>query len=133
MPAGALEIADGIGGDVRGEYFHIDRFDAYWWTVSRETSTGAREAVLQFNTFPQTPQEFIAANMKSAQDPESLFVKHILVNLRTAGGALSVTDDAFTVHENGVARTERIPDGPALRRILRERFGIDGLPEFIAR
>ena len=133
MPAGALEIADGIGRDVRGEYFRIDRFDAYWWTVSRNTSAGVREAVLQFNTFPQTPQEFIAANMKSAQDPESIFVKHILVNLRTAGGALSVTDDAFTVHENGAARTERIPDGAALRRILRERFGIDGLPEFIAR
>ncbi len=129
MPAGALEIADGVGRDVRGEYFRIDRFDDYWWTVSRITSTGAREAVLQFNTFPQTPQEFIAANMKSAIDPESIFVKNVLVNLRTADGALSVTDDVFTVRRNGETRTERIRDDQALRGILKEYFGIGGLQE----
>ena len=133
MPAGALEIADGAGRDVRGEYFRIDRFDDYWWTLSRDTSAGAREAVLQFNTFPQTPQEFIAANMKSAMDPESIFVKQVLVNLRTGDGALSITDDVFTVYQNGAARTARIGDGAALRRILRERFGIDGLPEWPGR
>ena len=129
MPAGALEIADGAGRDARGEYFRVDRFDEYWWTVSRDTSAGVREAVLQFNTFPQTPQEFIAANLKSALDPESIFVRQVLVNLRTANGALSVTDDAFTVRENGQARTAPVPDDAALRRILREHFGIDGLPE----
>ena len=107
MPAGALEIADGAGGDVRGETFRIDRFDDYWWTLSRDTSAGVREAVLQFNTFPQTPQEFIAANMKSALDPESIFVKQVLVNLRTGDGALSIEDDH------------------ALRRILKDYFGID--------
>ena len=129
MPAGALEIADGVGRDVRGEYFRIDRFDDYWWTISRDTSAGGREAVLQFNTFPQTPQEFIAANMKSAMDPDSIFVKHILVNLRTGDGALSITDDSFTVYRNGGAETTRIGNGAMLRRILRERFGIDGLPD----
>ena len=133
MPAGALEIADGAGRDVRGECFCIDRFDDYWWILSRNTSAGVREAVLQFNTFPQTPQEFIAANMKSALDPESIFVKQVLVNLRTEDGALSITDDMFTVYRNGEARTARIEDGAALRRILRERFGIDGLPEWPGR
>ncbi|MBQ3303139.1 MAG: arylamine N-acetyltransferase, partial [Clostridia bacterium] len=129
MPAGALQIADGAGRDVRGEYFCIDRFDDYWWTVSRDTSAGVREAVLQFNTFPQTPQEFIAANMKSALDPESLFVKHLLVNLRTEDGALSITDDAFTVRRGGEVQTQHIAGEADLRRLLRERFGIDGLPE----
>ncbi len=129
MPAGALQIADGAGRDVRGEYFCIDRFDDYWWTVSRDTSAGMREAVLQFNTFPQTPQEFIAANMKSALDPESLFVKHLLVNLRTEDGALSITDDAFTVRRGGETQARPIAGEADLRRLLRERFGIDGLPE----
>lgn len=129
MPAGALEIADGVGRDVRGEFFCIDRFDDYWWTVSRDTSAGAREAVLQFNTFPQTPQEFIAANMKSAMDPESIFVRNVLVNLRTSDGALSITDDVFTVRRNGETRTERIRDDRALRGLLKEYFGIEGLPE----
>ena len=56
MPAGALEIADGVGQDVRGEYFCIDRFDDYWWTVSRNASAGVREAVLQFNTLAGSGQ-----------------------------------------------------------------------------
>jgi len=125
MPAGALEIADGVGRDVRGEYFRIDRFDDYWWTVSRDTSAGEREAVLQFNTFPQTPQEFIAANLKSATDPDSIFVRQLLVNLRTEDGALSITDDCFTLRRGGQTRTQMIPDDDALRRILREYFGIE--------
>ena len=82
-----------------------------------------------FNTFPQTPQEFIAANLKSALDPESLFVKHVLVNLRTEAGALSITDDAFTVHRGGEAQTRPIEGEADLRRLLRDRFGIDALPE----
>jgi len=85
--------------------------------------------VLQFNTFPQTPQEFIAANMKSALDPESLFVRQLLVNLRTGDGTLSITDDAFTVRRGGEAQTRPIADEAALRRLLSEHFGIDGLPE----
>lgn len=129
MPAGALRVADGEGRDVRGESFRVDRFDDYWWTVSRNTSEGEREAVLQFNTFPQTPQEFIAANMKSSLDPESIFVRQLLVNLRTEDGSLSITDDVFTVRRAGETRTQQIGDEAALRRILRERFGMDGLPE----
>ena len=129
MPAGALEIADGVGQDVRGEYFCIDRFDDYWWTVSRNASAGVREAVLQFNTFPQTPQEFIAANMKSAMDPDSIFVKQILVNLRTTDGSLSITDDVFTFRRGREIRTEHIGDDQKLRGILEEYFGIEGLPE----
>ena len=129
MPAGALRIADGAGRDVRGEYFRIDRFDDYWWTVSRDASDGAREAVLQFNTFPQTNQEFIAANMKSATDPDSIFVRQILVNLRTGDGSLSIVDDVFTVRSNGATRTEHIGDDATLRGILEEYFGIKGLPE----
>ena len=125
MPAGALEIGDGAGSTVCGEYFRVDRFDDHWWTVSRDTSAGTREAILQFNTFPQTPQEFIAANMKAALDPESIFVRQRLVNLRTGDGALSVIDDAFTVRQGGEVRTERIPDDAALREILRQRFGIE--------
>ena len=69
--------------------------------MSRDTSDGRREAVLQFNTFPQTPQEFLAANLKSALDPESLFVRQLLVNLRTEDGALSITDDELTIRRGG--------------------------------
>ena len=125
MPAGALRIEDGYVEDIRGEHFRMDRFDPYWWTISRQTSEGAWEAVLQFNTFPQLPQEFLAANMKSAMDPESLFVRQLIVNLRTVTGALSITDHRFTARDASGAHTQTIPDDAALRRILREYFGIE--------
>ena len=127
MPAGTLEIADGCGATIHGEYFRIDRFDDYWWTISRDTSQGVREAVLQFNTFPQLPQEFIAANMKSAVDPDSLFVRQILVNLRTEDGALSITDNAFTIRHSHSVETVTLPDEAALMRVLREYFGMEDL------
>ena len=125
MPAAALPIEDGTVTDCRGERFRMDRFDPYWWTISRQTSAGPWEAVLQFNTFPQLPQEFLAANMKSAMDPESLFVRHLLVNLRTNGGALSITDGCFTIRDRAGQSTEAIPDDAALERILRDHFGIE--------
>ena len=128
MPAGALLIEDGWSAGIHGEAFQVRRFDEYWWTVSRTTSDGAQEDVLQFNLFPQLPQEFIAANMKAALDPESLFVKRRLVNLRTSRGALSIADDEFTERVDGVSRTVRIEDDAHFRRLLRERFGIDHLP-----
>ena len=124
MPAGALEIADGAARDVHGEYFRVDRFDDYWWTISRDTSAGGREAVLQFNTFPQMPQEFIAANMKSAMDPESIFVKNVLVNLRTETGSLSIADNLFTERKDGETRVSRIDGEGDLRDILEAHFGI---------
>ena len=67
--------------------------------------------------------------MKSALDPESLFVKQLLVNLRTEDGALSISDDAFTVHRGGEVQTQHIAGEADLRRLLRDYFGIDGLPE----
>jgi arylamine N-acetyltransferase len=95
-----------------------------WWTISRDNSAGDREAVLQFNTFPQTPQEFIAANMKSAMDPESIFVRNLLVNLRTGTGSLSVADDTFTLRSDGETRVTRIDGEGDLRGILEAHFGI---------
>ena len=124
MPAGALRIEDGFGETIRGESFRIERFDDYWWTISRAASDGRWEAILQFNTFPQQPQEFLAVNQKCAGDPDSLFVKQVLVNLRTERGALSVTGDQFTRRADGKAVTENIPDDAALHRILKEHFGI---------
>ena len=125
MPAGALPLGEGVEADVRGERFRIDRFDEYWWVLSRYTSGGDLEAVLQFNTFPQLPQEFIAANMKSAMDPESIFVKRLMVNLRTEEGSLSIDGEVFTVRDADGARTFPIPDDGVLRALLLERFGID--------
>ena len=125
MPAGALRIEDGFGDTIPGESFRISRFDEYWWTISRTASDGRQEDILQFNTFPQQPQEFLAVNQKCAGDPDSLFVRQLLVNLRTEDGALSVTGDQFTVRAGGRTRTEAIPDAAALHNILKEHFGID--------
>lgn len=127
MPAGALPLEDGYSADVRGERFHVERWDEYWWTLSRTTSAGAREKLMQFNTFPQLPQEFLAANLKGATDPESIFVFRVLLNLRTERGSLSVTGDEFTCREGTESVTTKIADDAQFRAILAERFGIAGL------
>lgn len=127
MPAGALRVEDGFEATVCGEAFRISRYDAYWWTVSRQTADGAWEDILQFNTFPQLPQEFLAVNLKYSIDPESLFVKRVLVNLRTPNGSLAVADDTFTAREGGAVTTVHIEDDAHLRRILAEAFGIRNL------
>ena len=125
MPGGALLIEDGWTGEIRGEVFRIDRFDEHWWTVSRRTSGGAWEKVLQFNTFPQIPQEFLTMNFKCANDPESLFVSQVLVNLRTEDGALSITGDQFTRRQGGEVSTQTLEDAAALERALKQWFGMD--------
>jgi len=125
MPAGALAVADGVEADVRGERFRVDRFDAHWWTVSRRALDGAPEAILQFNTFPQAPQEFLTANYRCANDPQSIFTFRRLVNLRDGDGSRSITDDTLTLRRGGRTRTLPLPDDAALRRALREHFGID--------
>lgn len=125
MPGGAVPVEDGREALVHGERFRVDRFDDHWWTLSRLTSEGVWEAVLQFNTFPQLPQEFIAVNQKWSTDPEALFVRQVLVNLRTEDGALSITGDVFTRRDRNGVHTEKIPDGDALRRLLRDQFGME--------
>ena len=124
MPGGALLIGNGYGATVRGEPFRVTRYDDHWWTVSRAASTGVWEKILQFNTFPQLPQEFLAANMKAALDPESLFVKRLLVNLRTATGSLAIDGDTFTRRVNGRVETIALDGDQALREALEKWFGI---------
>ena len=124
MPAGALLIEDGWAGDVRGERFKIKRFDDCWWTMAREDSRGAWEDILQFNTFPQTPQEFIPANYMMSTDPDSVFVKRVMVNLRTPDGHLSIDGDTFTRRAGADTVREPIPDAEALRHVLKKWFDI---------
>ena len=124
MPAGALWIGDGHAQEIRGEAFRVKRFDEYWWTVARRTSAGDWEDILQFNTFPQISQEFLAANMRSEKDPSSIFVQMKHVALRTEEGSLSITGDAFTVRDRDGVRTETIADDGRLVEILDRYFGI---------
>ena len=124
MPAGAVKIEDGNTAVIHGEPFHIDRWDDYWWTVSRTTSDGNREKLIQFSTFPQTPQEFIAANQKAATDPDSIFVTKVTVNLRTPAGSIAIDGDTFTRRENGQVETLHIEDDTHFRRLLADAFGM---------
>ena len=129
MPAGALIIGDGSEAMYYGEEFQITKYDDYWWTVSRTTSDGSCEKILQFNTFPQIPAEFLAANLKGCTDPDSIFVKKILVNLRTETGSFSLTDHELTIRDRGNTEVLEITGDTGLRSVLKEYFGITGLPE----
>lgn len=129
MPAAALPLRDGHWETIHGEGFQINRFDDYWWTISRITSDGAREAVLQFNTFPQLPQEFLTVNEKWSTDPDSPFVSQRLVNLRTEDGFLSVTGDVLTIKTGSETQRIPLPDDAAFRHALSTHFGINGLEQ----
>ena len=124
MPAGALPLQDGCQALIHGELFHIHQFDEYWWTLSRTTSAGEFEKVLQFNTFPQSPLEFLAVNKDCSEDPESIFVQKLLVNLRTENGSFSLTDDELTIREGEKTTVRKLADNRECEEVLKEYFGI---------
>ncbi|MBQ8307077.1 MAG: arylamine N-acetyltransferase [Blautia sp.] len=124
MPAGAMLIADKNTQVIHEEPFHIEQYDAYWWTLSRTTSDGQIEKLMQFNTFPQTPQEFLAANLKSSTSPDSVFVNKVLVNLRADNGSYALTDWELTIREGGDTIITQLADESQRRRALQMYFGI---------
>lgn len=124
MPAGALLLQDGYEALLHGESFRVNRYDENWWALSRTTSAGEQENLLHFNTFPQTPVEFIAANLKACTDPESIFVQKILVNLRTETGSCSLTDHQLTIRDGETTKQLQIKDNRQLHEVLNQYFGI---------
>ena len=114
MPAAAVKL----GGSAEG--FLIKKYDDYWWTLANE-----REDILQFNTFPQLPQEFLAVNGHWSTSPESVFVNRVMVNLRTESGFFAITENVFSWKKGGEEGSIEIKDDRQFREILKEYFSIE--------
>lgn len=127
MPAGALLVEDGFEATYSDQTFRIDRADRYWWTMSYISDKGT-EKIIQFTTMPQDPVEFLAPNEYCSQNEKSVFRSIRLVNLRTPGGSLSITNDLFTEINNRRRREKKIQSPEELNLILKTYFGIE-LPQ----
>lgn len=124
MPPGAVLIRDGYSAELYGEHFHMRRRDGYWWTLSRTTSSGEKEEILEFYTMPQENVDFIALNEYCSQNAESVFTQRCYINVRTSSGNKSILGDIFTVVENGCATAQTIESEERYDQILRSHFGL---------
>lgn len=127
MPAFALKIVDGWEGSRHGEHFGIARYaqdeDGNWWTLWRLTAEGTREELIDFNLFPQTFTDFTAANAFCCSG-EAVFSKSLMVNLRTGGGHISMTDDLLRVRSGSTIKEEPVRDVMHRSELLQSLFGI---------
>lgn len=124
MPPGAVLIQDGHSVALHGETFHIRRKDSYWWILSRTTSRGVCEDVLEFYTMPQENVDFIALNEYCSKSEASVFTQRYFVNVRTPSGSKSILGDTFICVEHGETVQRMIADKDDLRQILSCHFGI---------
>ncbi len=124
MPPGAVLIEDGHSATLHGEDFHIRRKDSYWWILSRTTSQGVREDILEFYTMPQEDVDFLALNGYCSKSPASVFTQKTFINVRTASGSKSILRDTFTCVEHGETVQRVIRDEEEFYQILRCHFGI---------
>lgn len=124
MPPGAVLIEDGHSAKIHGEHFHMRRRDSYWWILSRTTSSGEREDVLEFYTMPQENVDFITLNEYCSRNEASVFTQRCYVNVRTPSGNKSIVGDTFTIVENGRTTEQTITSVEGCDQILRSQFGL---------
>ncbi len=124
QPPGAVLIENDCSVTLHGEVFHIRRFDDYWWTLSRTTSRGNIEDVLQFYAMPQDPVDFLTINDYCSGNPASVFTQKHFVNLRTPAGSRNILGDVYTCAENGQTITHTIRDDDEFRKILLDSFSL---------
>lgn len=122
QPPGPVPIEDGCSAELHREIFHICRSDDYWWTLSRTTSGGNIEDVLQFYTMPQDPVDFLTINDYCSGNPASVFTQKRFVNLRTPAGSRNILGDVYTCAENGQTVTHTIQSDDEFLEILEHSF-----------
>ena len=124
QPAGPVLVGNSSAAQYAGDLFRTEPADPDWWTLSYMNKSGWWENILQFTLQPQNPAEFIPVCFYCSTNPDSLFVKTRLVNLRTESGCKSVTDNTFTEHCGGEVHSAVISSELEFRRILQKEFDI---------
>jgi len=140
MPPGAIEFVEGVRQVVDGETFWVEQVDDYWWQLKRMTKgtseTGGvgpydpatidliREVdVMRISTAEWYAPDFLAPNRSCGEGPNARFRGRVMVSLRTPTGSKGLSDDMFTVIENGV-RTRTPITKDQIPGILKEHFNI---------
>lgn len=125
MPSFALKVEDGNRKTKNGETFFIRKGDGEWWIIGRCTSEGVDEDVLMFRTKKVENCDFFVLNHYASTSPFSVFTNLRLVNIRLVDGNASITNESFTITENGSSKTIQIENDEQFKGILKEYFGID--------
>ena len=123
QPGGPVPLG---GGDrvVAGETFRVEPLEAPWWRLSRVTSKGEWEAVIEFPNLPMTATYFIPYNFYCSSNPGTLFAQKRVINLRTPEGSLALTDRTFTERRGDEVQEREIGSREELAAVLRDRFGL---------
>ena len=121
-PPASILVADGVEANFGRETYFVDKADDFWWTLSRTTSAGDREKIIQFYTMPQDNVNFITMNFYCSQSPDSVFTQKLFLNIRTEDGVNSVLGDLFTQTRNGVTRKHTIESRAELQDIMQNCF-----------
>lgn len=124
QPAGAVPVVSGAQKIIRGETFFMEQSSNCYWTLSRITSEGMEEKVIQFTTQIQEAVNFVPINFYCANHPDCVFTQKRLVNLRLPDGSLALTDMTFTRRKNGSCTTKELTTQKELEEVLSEQFGI---------
>lgn len=112
-----------------GQY-HVSRTDDYWWTLSRTTSSGLLELVMQFYTMPQENVDFVAMNDYCSQNPNSIFTQKLFLNVRTGDGAAHILGTVFTLEKGADTLTRNITDCSEFLDIAHTYFDLHCLDGF---
>lgn len=121
-PPASILVADGVEANFGRETYFVDKADDFWWTLSRTTSAGDREKIIQFYTMPQDNVNFITMNFYCSQSPDSVFTQKLFLNIRTEDGVNSVLGNLFTQTRNGVTRKHTIESRAELQDIMQNCF-----------
>lgn len=125
MPPGALAVEDQAVLEKYGESYRMERADEVWWTLSRRTSGGCREKVIQFYTVPQREVNFIPISGYCANSPDSVFTQKLFLNRRTGRGSVSILGNVFTRAEDGREEKQVINSRKEMRRIIESEFELN--------
>lgn len=123
MPSFAPLIEDGATRTERGQTFTLHRADDYWWEVGFTGDNHEDWRVLRFCEMPMQEHDFIPLSFYQAQNDQSAFRLHRMVNIKTPSGAYDLRDSTYTEFRDG-QKTSREVEDAELDQLLAEKFGI---------
>ena len=124
MPNFAPCIADNASRTENGQTFTLHRADEYWWEVGYTSGNHDDWRVLRFCEMPMHEHDFIPLSFYQAQNEQSAFRLHRMVNIKTAEGANDLRDSTYTEFRGSEKTTREITDEAQLDQLLAEKFGI---------
>ena len=124
MPGGSLILVEDEIQEVRGTKYHFKKRPHNRWTLYRENSEGTIDPMMGFAEVPSEAVDFVTPNYYTSMNPESMFVRSRMANLRGEGGFATISNGQFHLVRGESDTTEPIESKEQEFAILKEYFGI---------